>query len=83
MVANGGNHARTRSISEVIRTSRKRAQSVTAGEVVEKLKAPISYKLIVSFPVDEERGKCRLTGANRFCVSFGTTHPLRTYHLSF
>ncbi|KAI5796717.1 triose-phosphate transporter family-domain-containing protein [Pyronema domesticum] len=47
MVANGGNHARTRSISEVIKTSRKRAQSVTAGEVVEKLKAPISYKLIV------------------------------------
>jgi len=48
MIADG-THARTRSISEVIRSGRKRAQSVTATEVVETLKAPISYKLVVSF----------------------------------
>jgi hypothetical protein len=40
-------HARTRSLSDVIKSGRKRAQSVTAGEVVETLKAPISYKLVV------------------------------------
>ncbi|KAI5787202.1 triose-phosphate transporter family-domain-containing protein [Geopyxis carbonaria] len=40
-------HGRTRSISEVIRSGRRRAQSVTAGEVVETLKAPVSWKLIV------------------------------------
>lgn len=46
--ANGSAHGRSRSISEVIKSGRKRAQSVTATEVVETLKAPISWKLVVS-----------------------------------
>ena len=70
MVANGGGgsgggasssspqqHARTRSISEVLRSSRKRAQSVTATEVVETLKAPVSWTLIVCFSPHPPLGK--------------------------
>jgi hypothetical protein len=40
-------HSRTRSLSEVFERGRRRAQSVTATEVVETLKAPISFKLVV------------------------------------
>lgn len=45
-----GGHGRTRSmsISDAIERGRRRAHSVTATEVVETLKAPISYRLVVS-----------------------------------
>jgi solute carrier family 35 protein E1 len=46
MLGNGG-RVRTRSISDVLKNGRKRAQSVTTSDVVETLKAPISYKLVI------------------------------------
>lgn len=48
--------SRANSLSDVLREGRKRAQSITAHEVVDTLKAPISWKLIVSYACVRSRG---------------------------
>jgi len=50
------------SISEAIERGRKRAQSVTATDVVDSLKAPISYKLVVSVLRERKQDDARSRG---------------------
>ena len=72
---NGGlhKHRSKRSVSEALDNFRQRRGSLSMNthELAEALKAPVSYKLIVSPEISADRQKSVLTSARRF-VLYGT-----------